>query len=260
MNPQYFFENSDLKLGGNLSGLFLFLDFDGTLVPIQDNPAQCFLSPKTKSQLEAISLSEKASVAVLSGRSLNDVKKRVQIQDIYYGGSHGLEISGPDLKYIHPDALCGKRVIDRIFKKIEKRICGIRGALIEKKKFGFSLHYRSADKEDKALIKRIYYEIIFDCLDPQAFFVLRGKKVLELIPRVKWNKGKAALFLLQNQKKDYLPFYVGDDVTDETAFKALQAQGVTIRVGKSKRTEAKYYLKGQWEMTNLLEYIHNLIR
>jgi len=260
VESQYFFENSHRKIGGSFQGLFLFLDFDGTLVPIRDNPAQCFLSPKTKSQLEAISLSEKVSIAILSGRSLNDIKKRVNIQGIYYGGSHGLEISGPDLTYLHPDALRGKRVINRILKQIEKRICGIRGAVIEKKKFGFSLHYRSADKEEKALAKKIFYEIISDSLDHQTFSVLRGKKVLELVPGVKWDKGRAALLLLENQKKDFLPVYVGDDVTDETAFHALQAQGVTIRVGRSKRTEAKYYLKGQWEMTNLLEYICNLIR
>jgi trehalose-phosphatase len=260
VQPQYFFENRDLKLGGSFRGFFLFLDFDGTLVPIQDNPTQCFLSPKTKSQLETISLSEKASIAVLSGRSLKDIKKRVQIQGIYYGGSHGLEISGPNLNYLHPDALCGKRVIDRIFRKIEKRICGIRGAFIEKKNFGFSLHYRSAEKEGKALIKEIFREVIANDLDPQAFFVLRGKKVLELVPRIKWNKGRAALFLLQSQKKDCLPIYVGDDVTDEAAFNALRAHGVTIRIGRSKKTQAEYYLKGQWEILRFLEYIHNFMR
>jgi trehalose-phosphatase len=149
------------------------------------------------------------------------------MKNIYFGGNHGLEISGPSFRYVHPDALIGKQAIDKICRKIEKRICNMEGALIEKKKFGLTLHYRMASKDRTALIKRTFYKIIAESPDPQAFSVLRGKKVLELVPRIQWGKGKAALFVLQSQKKNYLPIYVGDDVTDETAFKALQAQGVT---------------------------------
>lgn len=259
MYPEYFFENNDPRLKGNSLDFFLFFDFDGTLVPIQDSPARCLLSPRTKSQLEKVSLSEKVSMAILSGRSVNDIIKRIQIQGIYFGGNHGLEISGPNLIYCHPDALYGKRAIDRMLKKIEKKISTISGALIERKRFGFSLHYRMADADGKGLIKKIFYEIIADSTDPQAFSVLRGKKVLEVVPRVKWDKGKAAMFLLQNKKKEYMPIYVGDDVTDEAAFDALRVRGVTIRVGRSKKTKAEYYLKGQWEIERFLRYIHKLL-
>ena len=260
MQPEYFFENNDLKQEYIHRGFFLFLDFDGTLVPIQDNPAQCVLSPVIKSQLEGIASSGKACIAILSGRTVNDIKKRVQIQGIYFGGNHGLEISGPSLRYVHPDALIGKQAIYKICRKIEKRICNIEGALIEKKKFGFTLHYRMASKDCTALIKRTFYKIIAESPDPQAFSVLRGKKVLELVPRIQWDKGKAALFVLQSQKKNYLPIYVGDDVTDETVFEALKTEGVTVRIGRSKKTEAKYYLKGQWEMLRFLKHIHNLVQ
>jgi trehalose-6-phosphatase len=75
MQPQYFFENSDLKLESGFRGFSLFLDFDGTLVPLQDNPAQCFLSPTIKSQPEKIVSSGKACISILSGRTVSDVKK-----------------------------------------------------------------------------------------------------------------------------------------------------------------------------------------
>jgi trehalose 6-phosphate phosphatase len=260
VQPEYFFENKEPKLDCDSRNFFLFLDFDGTLVPIRDNPAQCVLSPEMKGQLEAISMSDKACIAILSGRTVNDIKKRVHIQDIYYGGNHGLEISGPRVNYTHPDALSGKHVIEKVCSEIEKGVGRIEGTLIEKKKFGFTLHYRMADKESKALIKNVFYNIISESSDHQAFSVLRGKKVLELVPRIQWDKGKAAIFLLQKQKKNYLPIYVGDDITDETAFKALKAQGVTIRIGRSQKTEAKYYLKGQWEMLRFLQHIHNLVQ
>jgi trehalose-phosphatase len=259
MPPQNFFENSDLKLENSFRGIFLFLDFDGTLVPIQDNPAHCVLSPNTKHQLETIYLSGKVSIAVLSGRNANDVKKRVQVENIYYGGNHGLEITGPNLRYVHPDALQGGRIINKICRKIEKEVGDIEGALIEKKKFGFTLHYRMAKKDDKALIQRAFQRVIAEQPDAQTVAVKRGKKVLELAPNIPWDKGKAALFVIQELKSNYLPIYVGDDATDEAAFKALSEDGPTIRVGRSKKTAAKYYLKGQWEVPRFLKHIHKLM-
>jgi trehalose-phosphatase len=260
MQPQYFFENSDLKLESGFRGFSLFLDFDGTLVPIQNDPKKCVLSPGMKGYLEAFSLSRNASIAILSGRTVNDIKRRVQIQGIYYGGNHGLEITGPNFRYVHPDALIGKQAIDKICRKIEKRICNIEGALIEKKKFGLTLHYRMASKDCTALIKRTFYKIIAESPDPQAFSVLRGKKVLELVPRIQWDKGKAVLFLLQSQKNNYLPLYVGDDITDEKAFEVLREIGLTVRIGKSKKSVAQYFLKGQWEVSRFLRHINNLIQ
>lgn len=260
MEPQYFFENSDLNLESGFRGFSLFLDFDGTLVPIQENPAQCFLSPNIKSQLEKIASSGKACISILSGRTLSDVKKRVQMKNICFGGNHGLEISGPGLRYIHPDALRRNTMLNKICRTLQSSIGAMDGVFIEKKKFGFSLHYRVADKESKALIRKIFYRVIAESPDPQSFSILRGKKVLEMVPKIFWDKGKAALFVLQSQKKNYLPIYVGDDVTDETAFKALKTMGVTVRIGRSIKTEAEYYLKGQWEMIRFLKHIHNLVQ
>lgn len=260
MYPKYFFETKDQKPLDGAANFFFFFDFDGTLVPIQDDPSGCVLSPEIKDYLNVIISSGKAYVAILSGRTMRDIKKLAPIEGIYYGGNHGLEISGPNITFVHPDALCGKRATDRIFKKIKKRILNIEGAVIEKKKYGFSLHYRRANKEDKATIKRIFYETIDNSIDRQTFSVLRGKKVLELVPRVKWDKGKAALFLLESQNKNYLPLYVGDDKTDEKAFQALGETGITVRIGKSKKSVAQYYLKGQWQISRFLKHVNNLIQ
>jgi trehalose-phosphatase len=260
MPPEYFFENKDPKLESRPRGFFLFFDFDGTLVPIQDNPAQCVLSAGMKGQLEAIALSGKAFIAILSGRTVADIKKRVNIQGVYYGGNHGIEISGPRVNYTHPDALSGKHIIEKVCREIKQEIGNIEGAFIEKKKFGFALHSRMGKKEDKALIQRAFHRVIAEQSDAQTFTIMRGKKVLELAPNIQWDKGKAALFILQELKRNYLPIYVGDDANDEAAFKALNEDGVTIRVGKSKKTAAKYYLKGQWEVSRFLKHIYNLMQ
>jgi trehalose 6-phosphate phosphatase len=260
VEPKYFFEHNDPKLECGSRGIFLFLDFDGTLVPIQNDPAKCALSPKIKGQLETIALSGKAWIAILSGRTVSDIRSRVIIQDVYYGGNHGLEISGPLINYTHPDALRGKHLIDKVCREIEQEIGNVEGALIEKKKFGFTLHYRMAKKDDKALIQRAFQRVIAEQPDAQTVAVMRGKKVLELAPNIPWDKGKAVSFLLEKQKRDYLPIYVGDDLTDETAFEALCEVGLTVRIGKSKKSFAQYYLKGQWEVSHFLRHINNLIR
>jgi trehalose-phosphatase len=258
--PEYFFENKDPRLEYGHRDFFLFLDFDGTLVPIQDNPTRCVLSPNMKSQLEIIYQSGKVSIAILSGRTINDIKKRALFQGIYYGGNHGLEISGPDLRYVHPQAREGRRVINRVSRTIETEIAEIDGVFIERKKFGFSIHYRMATLEGRNLTKQIFFRIISENMDHEAFSVLEGKKVLEVVPNILWDKGKAVQYILGKQKSNYLPIYVGDDRTDETAFTALQTQGITIRVGRSNKTNAKYYLKGQWETLRFLRHIYDLMK
>ena len=83
--------------------------------------------------------------------------------------------------------------------------------------------------------------------------------VLELAPDASWNKGSAALWILNNLRGKYLPVYVGDDWTDENAFRALNKQGVTIRVGKSANTAAKYYLKNQREVSEFLKRLEEFV-
>jgi len=84
------------------------------------------------------------------------------------------------------------------------------------------------------------------------------RNVFELTPNVPWNKGNAVLLILKQLKDKCMPIYIGDDQTDETAFKALSGKGFTIRVGKSKKTAANYYLKGHWELPRLLDDIECL--
>lgn len=233
----------------------LFLDFDGTLVPIQEDPAKCVLPSYIKRQLEELVVSGRCSIFILSGRSLSDIEKKVGVRGIYYGGNHGLVIAGPNIGYIHSGVISAKPIIDRIRRRLEMEIGDIEGAWIERKKFTFTLHYRTVKKEDLKSVKKIFYKAVSDFSGKLPLIVIKGKKVLELYPDLSWNKGTAALWLLDQLGNKCLPIYVGDDITDESVFKTLYEKGVTVKVGWSKKSAAKYYLKGQGEVAPLLQYV-----
>lgn len=261
--PTYFFKKSRPGLLRDIiktaPKIALFLDFDGTLVPIQKDPAQCFLSVKTKKLLRSLTDSNHFYVTILSGRSLPDIRRRVGIKNIYYGGNHGSDMSGPDMKYTNPEVLRAKPVIYSVKRKLIREIECFEGALLEDKKYSLSLHYRSVKTKDIPGVKKVFYDVTSEFLRKKLLILIKGKKVLELVPYVSWDKGKAVLWILKRQKDKCLPVYIGDDQTDETAFKALSKKGITIRVGKSKTTYADYYLKSYQEVTRFLDQLQDFV-
>jgi trehalose 6-phosphate phosphatase len=91
-----------------------------------------------------------------------------------------------------------------------------------------------------------------------------GKKVLEVCPPVNWDKGKAVLWLLHNmsfsENTPVLPIYIGDDITDEDAFKLLKGSGLTVFVGKPKKSNAEYYIKDTNEVLSFLSWLEKTTR
>jgi trehalose-phosphatase len=257
----YFFEKAN-GIFKNIAGrkIALFLDFDGTLVPIQNDPKQCFLSDKIKSQLLLLAGSQCCYLIVLSGRALSDIKKRIGIQKVYYGGNHGLDISGPNLRFTHPRALASKSTIEYVTRKLIKETANIEGVWLEKKKFSVSLHFRSVRTSEVKIVKKVFHNVVENYSKNYLLTTMKGKKVLELLPDIAWDKGRAVLWFLQQLKARCLPVYLGDDRTDEDAFKALRGKGITIHIGKSKKTFADYYLKGHWELPRLLQQIQDFIK
>lgn len=259
MNHRYILKQNVFKKVSRSQKIALFLDFDGTLVSIQKDPSKCILHERIKEQLKSLSRSGHCYITILSGRSLPDIKNMVGIPEICYSGNHGLIVSSRDMTYIHPKALTAKPLIDKAVRMLNKEIAGIEGAWIERKKFTASLHFRSVRKKDMPLVKRAFYNVVSEFSEGVGLAVIKGKMVLELAPDASWNKGSAALWILNRLKGKYLPLYIGDDWTDETAFRALNKKGVTIRVGKSAKTAANYYLKNQREVSEFLKKLEEFI-
>lgn len=258
--PAYFFGRDGCDISKMLPGrkVALFLDFDGTLTPIQEDPSASVLSEEARECLEELANSGRHHVTLLSGRGLNDLKSKVGIRNVCYGGNHGLVISGEGMEFTHPGALAAKPLIDNAARRLGKEIELFEGAWVERKRFTVSLHYRLVDKQAVPKVKRAFHRVAAEFSENGQLTVIKGKKVLELTPGVSWDKGKAVLWILDHLKDSALAIFIGDDLTDESAFKVLKRKGISVRIGKSKRTLASFYLKDYRETFRLLKSIQML--
>lgn len=234
----------------------VFLDYDGTLTPIVDNPEDATLSEEMHDIVKA--LSEKCTVAVISGRDLKDVKNMVGIEDIYYAGSHGLDISGPDhKKQVGTEAL---PVLEEIEKEARKKSEEWEGTNIERKEFVVAIHYRKADE---ATANEVLEYARKAAETNEEIKVVENKKVVELRPDIPWNKGKAIDYLLDElaeNREEVLPIFIGDDVTDEDGFEFLIDRGIGIVTGDhGKPSHARYMLKDTEEVRKFLFQISDML-
>lgn len=259
----YFFKKWDeLKDKLKNKHLFIFLDFDGTLAPIADTPAKAAIPKETKRILKGLSKKSYCKIAVISGRSLKDIKSKLTgLSNIIYSGNHGLEIEGPKIKF-SPLISSGYLMAVKTLKGIlQKKFQAIKGVLLEDKGFSLSLHYRLVDVKQVSLIKAIFREAAIRYVAGGKIRVKEGKKVLEVGPPLEWDKGKVVLWLLSRQRfakygREVLPVYIGDDLTDEDAFKVLKRIGITVFVGRpNESSNAKYYLEDTSEVAKLLKNI-----
>lgn len=253
------------KIKRSLKGkfLFLFLDCDGTLAPIADTPAKAVIPPETKILLDLLSRKDNCRIAIISGRALADIKKKVGLRNIIYSGNHGFQIEGPKIKHEMAISASYKEALRRIKARLKEKLSGIKGVFVEDKLLSLALHFRLADKKRVPFIKTVFHKSITFYSARDKIRVGSGKKILEVRPPARWDKGRVVLWLLARQKiisrkKNILPVYLGDDTTDEDAFRALRGKGLTVFVGKPAGSGAAYYLKNPKEVTKFLGWVSGL--
>jgi alpha,alpha-trehalase len=241
---------SEIVLQARDRQLAIFLDYDGTLTPIVSRPEQATLSNSTRQVLRE--LADLMPVAVLSGRDLDDVRGLVDIDGIVYAGSHGFDIAGPRSlrKQVATEFL---PIIDLAEKELKEKLVGIPGSLMERKRFSIAAHYRNVAGSDVTRVEQAVNKVAAYHGELRK---VENKKVYELQPNIGWNKGEAVLWLLEALELDrqaVLPIYIGDDLTDEDAFRALEERGAGIVVSKQPRaTAARYALKDPVEVEHFL--------
>ena len=233
--------------------IFFFFDYDGTLTHIVSHPEEAILSEETKALLLALKKNPKFLLAIVSGRSLKDIRKLVGLKKIYYIGNHGLEIFTPKkgTKQFIPKEVFHE--LARIRNRLSSQMKDIEGVLIEDKGSILTIHYRNVDpKCVPPILMALKQEIKGSRIPLRLGY---GKMVFEIRPQSSANKGTAVLELLNQVDQDgVLPLYIGDDQTDEDVFKVLK-KGITIFVGLPTPSLAQYYVNEPAEVHHFLEKV-----
>ncbi|NJL25295.1 MAG: trehalose-phosphatase [Calothrix sp. SM1_5_4] len=220
----------------------LAFDFDGTLAPITPRPEETFLTGENARSMKQ--LARDATVAVISGRSRSDLLNRMGFEPRYVIGNHGME----GVPGWRRNARTARKLCREWLSQLGDPCAA--GVFFEDKIYSLSLHYRLADRRSMArerMLKKI------KVLSP-APRVIPGKFVLNLMPFEAPDKGKA-LREIMNKSGRSAALFVGDDVTDEDVFRLSDRGILSVRVGRSSRSRARFYLRNQEQVKDLLRFL-----
>lgn len=231
--------------------LAVFLDYDGTLTPIVDRPDLAVLAGGMRASLRRIA--EAWPTTIVSGRGREDVVSLVGVEELTYAASHGYDVAGREGLRLEVDPEVVP-VLAEAFGELSARTAHVPGALVEDKRFSVAVHYRLVP-EDRVPEVEDHVDAVL--AGRPELRKAPGKKVFELRPAREWDKGRAVLWLLETLGLDHpgvVPVYVGDDATDEDAFRALAGRGLGVVVLDVPRpTAARYSLQNVHEVQVFLE-------
>jgi trehalose-phosphatase len=223
----------------------VFLDFDGTLVHIASRPDRVRMKPAMRRVLQRLGKNPKVRVAVISGRRRDELRRCVGIPKLQYLGLYGWERGG---KTTLPASACVS--LFRMHVLLLKELSACPGVWIEPKQKSFSVHLLGA----KPGVQRRARQVVRTFLDPfrGALQLLENLRDLEVMPLRIPDKGAAVReFLAKPAYRGALALFFGDDLSDEPAFAAVH-RGVSVLVGKTRKTRAQFRLRGPDEVAGAL--------
>ncbi len=263
MKTKYLFNKKNITdLIGKINKhnyFLLFLDYDGTLAPFHPVPARAEPFPGIKDTIRKLNRKENIIIIIISGRDIDDLTNMLNISGLNYAGNHGLKIkfsSGESFNWLTEKSDFDIRKYNKLKKKFKSRAAG-GNISIEDKGSGFCLHLPQEKNEDlEEHLEKEFWNTPFE--------ILPGRKIIEVRP-AGWNKGKAVKYIIDNAQKynnnaqkynnieDYFPLYIGDDSTDEDAFRVLKNEtGIYVQNKGDLKTAADYYLNNPEDVYKLL--------
>jgi trehalose 6-phosphate phosphatase len=219
----------------------LAFDFDGTLAPIVDDPSQARMRSSTKRLLRRLAC--RYACIVVSGRSRTDLRRKLAGTGIHRMiGNHGAEP--------WEGAAAIKKCVRQWQAALARELAPLRGVRIEDKEFSLTVHYRQCRFKAQAQAG-----VLRAATRLSRVRLIPGKAAISIVPHNAPNKGEALRAEMQSLRCDRA-IYVGDDETDEDVFRLGGGfHLLTIRVGRSPKSEAAYFLRGQSEIDELLRLI-----
>lgn len=234
------------------SHIALFLDFDGTVSEIVPVPDDAELDERIRKTLLSLVTGDDFTLSVVSGRAISDVRSRIGLKNAIYVGNHGLEIESGDVRFREPSAEALRGELRCLALQLKLALSETDGLEVEDKGLTLSVHIRRVTEDLQDWVRNVTRGTVGRY---PAFQIREGKMVLEISPRVEWNKGRAIEWIAhQVLPPSSLNIYIGDDLTDEDAFAALP-EGITIKVGGFSDTAAEYLLPDVSAVGLFLEWL-----
>jgi trehalose 6-phosphate phosphatase len=232
--------------------ILLGCDFDGTLSPIVSHAAAAEMLPGARHALERLVELPGVCVVIISGRSLTDLRRKVEIPKAFYSGNHGLELLADGAESLAPGAGQGRPFLREILPQLAEMLAPVPGVWIEDKRWTASVHYRLVPEEHRALI----CQIVQTAMQGIPELVLReGRCVWEIRPTGVWDKGTALRWFMKHCAiPSRATAFIGDDVTDFDAFAAVP-DGWACVVGEAQPTQASMRLRDPADTADLLHWI-----
>ncbi|MBA2322764.1 MAG: trehalose-phosphatase [Pseudonocardiales bacterium] len=215
----------------------VFLDYDGVLTPIVERPEDARMSEPMRQTVRE--LAERCPVCVVSGRDRAVVQELMGLDDLVVAGSHGFDIWHPERGTLAHDAASG---YEDLITGVTERLCvgvgQLEGVQVEPKRASVAVHYRRAAAVARERVGKLVERLLAE--RPDELKLTPGKMVYELQPKLDWHKGAAVRYLLDVLEltgEDVVPLYLGDDVTDEDAFRALRGVVIGVYVGRAEELD-----------------------
>jgi len=227
------------------SSIALFLDFDGTLAWIADKPSHASLPAETRRTLECLAANPEIRISIISARDYASLRRLVDIPGIrclgLYGWQNGVGVRLSPLM---------QRTLAEARSQAQEGIAGIAGVWIEDKELTFAIHFRGAGRDAVRNARSIVNHVIGN--SGGVLRVMRGKKAWDVLPSIVLGKGAAVDRELAADPAA-LAVYVGDDVSDESGFHAVEGRGISIHVGSRRTTSACFCLRDPGEVCQFLQ-------
>lgn len=242
------------------SPLIIMLDVDGTLAPITARPDEATVPPETRRQVAALAARDRVHVVLVSGRAASVARRMVGVANVWTIGNHGYEITGPDGEELVDPQVAGYRpVMAQAARKLMAQVAHVPGVIFEDKTWTHSIHYRLAEP---GVVPRLR-AAVEETTRPLGLRITEGKLVLEVRPPLRVDKGTSVLTLaqrLEGFRDGASIIFIGDDRTDEDAFRALRARAaraVTVRVthGDESPTAAEFGAEDTAEVREILQWL-----
>lgn len=236
--------------------LLVLCDFDGTLAEFDPDPHAVLLPPSIREALNAIAGNGHATVGLVSGRRLADIRSRADLgAHAYYAGFHGLEIEGEGTRFVHPDVHESRDLIQSIVAAMAPELRSLGGVFLENKELSLVVHFRAATTDVQLRVREIIDRHALPHVQSGRLRVMRGSCARELMPHIRWNKGTAVAWICDRVERRHgpsWPLYVGDDVTDEDAFRFVKGRGLAV-AASDRVTGADFKVDGPSGVESLLD-------